>query len=116
MSCYPDPKAIRQRKLPGAASHGLRVGSVFERVFKRTCLRGGSPHLFAQLERTNPMRKNSIHAKPRQYRQSWQLLLIFSMLLGPGLVDGQPTFGTITGTVTNSSKPVISVPTIPPAN
>src|SRR5882724_1558072 len=58
------------------------------------------------------MRKNSIHANPKQYKRSWRLLLILSMLLGPGLADGQTTFGTITGTVTDSSKAVISGATV----
>src|SRR5579859_3424532 len=58
------------------------------------------------------MRKDSINTQPGQSRQSWWLLLTLSMLLGSGGVDGQTTFGTITGTVTDSSKAVIPGATV----
>src|SRR5216684_5204857 len=58
------------------------------------------------------MRKDSINTKTGQCKQSWWLLLILSMLLGPDRVAGQTTFGTITGTVTDSSKAVIPGATV----
>src|SRR5260370_4398069 len=58
------------------------------------------------------MRKDSRNAKTGQCKQSWWLLLILSMLGGAGRVAGQTPFGTITGTVTDSSKAVIPGATV----